>query len=71
MAEILTEIRKIPPVTRFLVASSLGITIPAVMQLIPAWRLVFISQAIIKKFEVRPMLVLICEDEHEPKGPLT
>ncbi|KIK34794.1 hypothetical protein CY34DRAFT_812673 [Suillus luteus UH-Slu-Lm8-n1] len=52
MAEILTEIRKIPPVTRFLVASSLGITIPAVMQLISPWGLVFISQAIFKKFEL-------------------
>jgi Derlin-2/3 len=64
MAEILTEIRKIPPVTRFLVASSLGITIPVVMHLISPWRVVFISQAVIKKFEVRPILVLICEDKH-------
>lgn len=59
MAEILTEIRKIPPVTRFLVASSLGITLPAILHLVSPWRLVFVSQAVIKDFEVRPMLVLI------------
>jgi len=52
MADILTEIRKIPPVTRFLVGSSVGITLPAIMQLISPYTLVFISNAVINKWEV-------------------
>ncbi|KAG1779468.1 hypothetical protein EV702DRAFT_1088487 [Suillus placidus] len=53
MAEILTEIRKIPPVTRFLVISSLGITVSAIMKLVSPWKLVFLSQGVIKNFERR------------------
>jgi Derlin-2/3 len=52
MAEILTEIRKIPPVTRFLVASSLGITVPAIMKLVSPWNLIFVSEAIVQKFQI-------------------
>jgi Derlin-2/3 len=64
MAEILTEIRKIPPVTRFLVASSLGITVPAIMKLVSPWNLIFVSEAIVQNFQVRLMLILIYEAEH-------
>jgi Derlin-2/3 len=71
MAEILTEVRKIPPVTRFLVASSLGITVPAIMNLVSPWSLIFVSDAVIKNFQVRLMLMLIYEADHlsESNGP--
>ncbi|KAG1741432.1 Der1-like family-domain-containing protein [Suillus paluster] len=52
MADILAELRKIPPVTRFLVSSSLGVTLSAIMNLVSPYRLIFISQAVISKWEV-------------------
>lgn len=58
MADILTEIRKIPPVTRFLVGSSLGVTFSAIMNLISPYYLVFISEAVVNKWEVCPPLPL-------------
>jgi Derlin-2/3 len=55
MADILTEIRKIPPVTRFLVGSSLGITIPALMKLVSPYHLIFLSGRVLDNWEVRLM----------------
>ncbi|KAG0707999.1 Der1-like family-domain-containing protein [Suillus ampliporus] len=52
MAEILTEILKIPPVTRFLVVSSLGITLSAITNLVSPYRLVFITQVVVNKLEL-------------------
>ena len=52
MADIVAEIKKIPPVTRFLVLSSLGITVPAVLGLVPIHKLVFITPLVTKRWEV-------------------
>jgi len=51
MADILTEIRKIPPVTRFLVGSSLGITIPAITKLVSPYHLIFLSGRVVDNWE--------------------
>jgi Derlin-2/3 len=53
MADILNEIRKIPPVTRFLVGSSVSITMSAIMRLISPYKLLFISRAVFNDWEVR------------------
>ena len=52
MAEIVAEIKKIPPVTRFLVLSSLGITVPTMIGFVPMHKLVFITPLIVKRWEV-------------------
>ncbi|KAG6379602.1 hypothetical protein JVT61DRAFT_10110 [Boletus reticuloceps] len=52
MADIVAEINKIPPVTRFLVLSSLGVTIPAIVGFVSMHKLLFITHLITKKWEV-------------------
>ncbi|KIJ63108.1 hypothetical protein HYDPIDRAFT_92907 [Hydnomerulius pinastri MD-312] len=52
MSEIVAELKKIPPVTRFLVASSLGITIPAILQLVSPYKLLFVTPLIVKQWEL-------------------
>lgn len=56
------EIRKIPPVTRFLCGSSLAVSIPVMMQLMSPYKLVFVPVLVTQKFEVRPHAT----SEHPP-----
>ncbi|KAF9236054.1 Der1-like family-domain-containing protein [Melanogaster broomeanus] len=51
MADIVAEIKKIPPVTRFVVVSSLGVTLSAILGLVSPYNLVFISSDIIKRWQ--------------------
>ncbi len=46
------EIRKIPPVTRFLCASSLVVTLPVLLQILPIYKVVFVKEFVTQKFEV-------------------
>jgi Derlin-2/3 len=46
------EIRKIPPVTRFLCGSSLAVTLPVMLQLLSAYKVVFVRELVTQKFEV-------------------
>lgn len=46
------EIRKIPPVTRFLCGSSLAVSIPVMMQLMSPYKLIFVPVLVTQKFEV-------------------
>lgn len=46
------EIRKIPPVTRFLCGSSLGITLPVILQVVAPYKFVFVRQLVTQKWEV-------------------
>ncbi|KAK2463828.1 hypothetical protein APHAL10511_004133 [Amanita phalloides] len=52
MNQFIAEIRKIPPVTRFLCASSLGVTIPTLMGVFSPYKIIFEPQLVIRKFEV-------------------
>ncbi|KAH7910671.1 Der1-like family-domain-containing protein [Hygrophoropsis aurantiaca] len=52
MAEIAAELRKIPPVTRFLVFSSAGTTLPALLGLVSPWRLFFVRELVFGDMEV-------------------
>ncbi|EIN08950.1 DER1-domain-containing protein [Punctularia strigosozonata HHB-11173 SS5] len=46
------EIRKIPPVTRFLCASSLAVSLPVMAQLVSPWKVVYVQQLVTKKWEI-------------------
>lgn len=50
------EIRKIPPVTRFLCGSSLAVSIPAMLKLVSPYHVVFVSDLVVQKLQVRPQL---------------
>jgi len=52
MDGFMAEIRKIPPVTRFLCASSLGVTIPVLMNVVSVYKIVFILNRVLRKFEL-------------------
>ena len=60
MDAFVAELRKIPPVTRFLCASSLSMTIPVILNLVSPYKLVFIPQFVLKKFEVSWCSLLKC-----------
>ena len=51
MDQFLAEIRKIPPVTRFLCASSVGVTIPVLMRAVSAYKIIFDLSLMTRKFE--------------------
>lgn len=48
----MAELRKIPPVTRFLCASSLAVTIPVLMNIASPYKILFVRDLVLKKFEV-------------------
>jgi len=52
MDQFMAEIRKIPPVTRFLTASSLGISIPVLMAALSPYRILYVTSRVIKNFEI-------------------
>lgn len=47
------EIRKIPPVTRFLCASSLSVSVSSMMHLVSPYKIVFVKELVMRKWEVR------------------
>ncbi|KAI0336718.1 DER1-domain-containing protein [Cubamyces sp. BRFM 1775] len=46
------EIRKIPPVTRFVCAASLAVTIPVLLQLVHPYKIIFVKEFVIQKLEI-------------------
>lgn len=46
------EIKKIPPVTRFLCASSLAVTLSVMMKIVSPYQVVFVRPFVTQKFEV-------------------
>lgn len=54
--DLLTELKKIPPVTRFLTASLVSVTLPVLMKIVSPYRVVFINKLIFPGFEVRKCL---------------
>ncbi len=55
MDQVMAEVRKIPPVTRFFILSSLGITLPTIMNLFSSGY--FIPTLVFNKFQVRQYLL--------------
>ena len=52
-SEIKAELLKIPPVTRFLCASQLAVSLPVILQILSPYQLVFVWQLVTQRFEVR------------------
>ncbi|KAG9311806.1 Der1-like family-domain-containing protein [Chiua virens] len=52
MAEIVAELKKIPSVTRFLVLSSLGVSVPAILGFVHPHRLVFLTPLVTQQWEI-------------------
>lgn len=52
------EIRKIPPVTRFLCGSSLAVSVPVMLQMMAPYKLLFVWDLVVGRFEVRTPLCL-------------
>ncbi|KAI0341289.1 DER1-domain-containing protein [Trametopsis cervina] len=46
------ELRKIPPVTRFLCASSLAVSLPSMLSLVSPYKLIFVKELVTKKWEL-------------------
>ena len=46
------EIRKIPPVTRFLCGSSLAVSVPVMLQMLSPYRVVFVKELVMNRLEV-------------------
>ncbi|KAG6889855.1 hypothetical protein C0992_003834 [Termitomyces sp. T32_za158] len=53
MDSFVAEIRKIPPVTRFLCGSTLAVTAPLLMNIVPAYKLIYTFGLAFKKLQVR------------------
>ncbi|EAU82900.1 hypothetical protein CC1G_05522 [Coprinopsis cinerea okayama7 len=52
MDQIVAELKKIPPVTRFMTVSTVSLTVPVLMQLLSPYRLLFVPQLVLKHFEL-------------------
>ncbi|KAI3619508.1 endoplasmic reticulum protein [Moniliophthora roreri] len=59
MDSILAELRKIPPVTRFLAISLIGITGTSLLNLVSAYKLIYVQRFVFSKFEFDNELCLI------------
>ena len=57
--DILTEIKKIPPVTRFLCGSSLAVTGATIASIVSPYSVIFARELVFKKFEVLTLLVFL------------
>ena len=53
MSELLAEIRKIPPVTRFICASIIIVTLPVMTKAISPYTMIFVKEFVTRKREVR------------------
>ena len=51
-SEFIAELQKIPPVTRFLCASQLAVSLPVMLQLVSPRQVIFIWPFVIKNYEV-------------------
>jgi hypothetical protein len=53
-SEFIAELLKIPPVTRFLCATQLAVTLPVMLQLVSPARVVLIWKLVTKRYEESP-----------------
>ena len=66
MSELLAEIRKIPPVTRFVCASIVAVTLPVMTKTVSPYTMIFVKDFVTKRWQARistapfPHARLIC-----------
>lgn len=46
------EIRKIPPVTRFMTASTLAVSLPVILQMVAPYKILFLKELVTQRLEV-------------------
>uniref|UniRef100_A0A0W0FSV5 Derlin n=1 Tax=Moniliophthora roreri TaxID=221103 RepID=A0A0W0FSV5_MONRR len=51
MESVLSKLRNIPPVTRFLTLSLIGITGTSLLNLVSAYKLIYVQRFVFSKFE--------------------
>jgi hypothetical protein len=56
MDGFIAELKKIPPVTRFLCISSLSVTLPVMLQLLSPYKVLYVRQLVTQRYEVRLLL---------------
>jgi Derlin-2/3 len=61
MDQFLTEIRKIPPVTRFICGSSLGVTGAVLVGAVAPYTMLFVKDFVFKKLQVCLFFILCVE----------
>ena len=54
--DILAELKKIPPVTRFLCGSSLAVTGATIATIVSPYSVVFVKELVLQRFEVQLFL---------------
>ena len=54
--DILAEIKKIPPVTRFICGSSLAVTGATIASIVSPYSIIFAKELVFQKFEVLTLL---------------
>jgi Der1-like family len=59
MDQIIAEVKKIPPVTRFVCGSSLAVTGVAIANILSPYSLLFTKELVFKRFEVWPCFSLL------------
>ncbi|KIK28227.1 hypothetical protein PISMIDRAFT_607826 [Pisolithus microcarpus 441] len=52
MADLVAEVQKISPVTRFLLGSSIGVTLAARLNIVSPYNLVFLKEHVTRHFEL-------------------
>lgn len=52
MDQFLAELRKIPPVTRFVTGSSLAVTLSVIMKAVSPYTVLFVKKYVFKNFQV-------------------
>jgi len=52
MDQFVAEIKKIPPVTRFICGSSLGVTLSVLMGVVAPYSVLFVKEYVFKKFQI-------------------
>ncbi|KAJ7746483.1 Der1-like family-domain-containing protein [Mycena maculata] len=52
MNDIVAEIRKIPPVTRFLIVSSLSVSLPVMMNVVSAYKVIYTHKLVFEQLQV-------------------
>ena len=55
--DIVAELKKIPPVTRFLCGSSLAVTGATIATIVSPYSIIFAKELVLKKFEVQLSLL--------------
>lgn len=52
MSELLAEIRKIPPVTRFICVSIVSVTLPVMAKIVSPYKMIFVKEFVTRRLEV-------------------